>query len=170
MKVTVTDLIFVFKEVRLYSRNGKAVISFRWTYLGCKRNVPHRFLFICIRNQRKGSFEWYGYVQEHFWIIILSAFVIIVGFVCLFVCLFVWGSYVPLEIFSLIWRRQHSGDGLQISTCTRLSASSSSEGSLKRHTYFDMHQQFLKHYCDVIFCSFNTIVSRKAQDSPISYL
>ena len=50
---------------------------------------------------------------------------------------------IPLENFSLIWRRQHSDEGLQILTYARPSWPLSSEGSLACHTYYDTGHPFV---------------------------
>ena len=60
----------------------------------------------------------------------------IVLFVCLFVCL--W-CIVPLENFSLTWRRHH----YQILIFARHSWSLSSEGSLASHTSYDTGHPFI---------------------------
>ena len=59
---------------------------------------------------------------------------------CSFVCL---GFIVPLENFSLIWRRHPTGEGLQILTFAWHSWPLSSEGSLACHTYCDTGHPFL---------------------------
>ena len=59
---------------------------------------------------------------------------------CLFVCL---RFIVPLENFSLIWRRHYNGEGLQILTYAQHSWPLSSEGSLTCHTYCDTGHPFI---------------------------
>ena len=62
-------------------------------------------------------------------------------FVCLFVCLFVF--FVPLEIFQLIWRRNHYGERLQTLNYTQHSWPLSSEVSFACHTYGDTWHPFI---------------------------
>ena len=60
---------------------------------------------------------------------------------CLFACV---EFIVPLENFSLIWRRHHCRWKLQILICARHSWPLSSEGSLTCHTYCDTGLPFIK--------------------------
>ena len=59
---------------------------------------------------------------------------------CLFVFLF--GVFVPLENFSLIWRRTIAGEGLHILTYARHLWPLRSEASLACHTYCDTGHLF----------------------------
>ena len=56
-----------------------------------------------------------------------------------------FGFSVPLENFSLIWRRQMAGEGLQMLTFVRLSLPFRSEGSSTCHTYCDTGESFISH-------------------------